>query len=217
MEMITFELLDQYRYGAAFADYLRLRKRFFVDGLHWGIPHDTRVEMDQYDNPQAYYSLVLQDGEVIAGARMLPTTASWGEHSYMLRDACLGRLSNIPAELAGGDLRTKKVWECTRLVISDKVTGMQDRTRCLDLIVEGLAEVAEAQGGEQLMSLSNLWLLRSLRKLGYDAELMGAPYVNADDGHKYAVMAIPVTRSLPVLPPPTHRPQPMPLHAPSMV
>ena len=43
-------------------------------------------------------------------------------------------------------------------------------------------------GATELMSLSNLWLLRALKSLGYDAELMCDPYVNCDDGHKYAVM-----------------------------
>ncbi len=215
MENITFDLLSQHRHGPAFFDYLALRKQFFVDTLNWGIPHDSRVEMDQYDNPLAFYSLVLKDGEVIAGARALPTTATWGDHSYMLRDASKGKLHAIP-DLLGREIRTPTVWECTRLVISPSVTSMEDRTRCLDLIVDGLVEIAEERGGEVLMSLSNLWLLRSLRKLGYDAELMCQPYVNADDGHKYAVMSIPVARTMPRMPHPTHMPQPMALHAPSV-
>lgn len=219
MENITFDLLSQHRYGSAFCDYLALRKKFFVDTLNWGIPHDARVEMDQYDNPLAFYSLVLKDGEVIAGARALPTTATWGDHSYMLRDASKGKLEAIP-DLLGREIRTPAVWECTRLVISPSVTSMEDRTRCLDLIVDGLVEIAEERGGETLMSLSNLWLLRSLRKLGYEAELMCEPYVNSDDGHKYAVMSIPVARTLPKMPAPTHMPQHLPqhlpLHAPSV-
>lgn len=46
--------------------------------------------MDQYDNPQAYYSVILGDGEVIGGARVMPTTAKWGNHTYMLLDALKG-------------------------------------------------------------------------------------------------------------------------------
>jgi acyl homoserine lactone synthase len=216
MENITFDLLHHYAYGSAFPDYLALRKRFFVDNLKWGIPHNQTVEMDQYDNPLAHYSLVLRDGEVIAGARALPTTATWGDHSYMLRDAARGKLSDIPAALIDYEIRTPDVWECTRLVISDKVTTNAERMTCLDLIVDGLVQMAERQGGEQLMSLSNLWLQRALRRLGYDCELMCEPYVNADDGHKYAVMAMPTLRNLPQLPQATHRPQPTPLHAPAV-
>ena len=78
MENITFDLSCLHRYGPAFYDYLRLRKHFFVDMLGWDIPHNDSVEMDQYDNPLAFYSLVLRDGQVIGGARTMPTTSSWG-------------------------------------------------------------------------------------------------------------------------------------------
>jgi len=219
MENVTFDLPRLHRYGTAYFDYLALRKRFFVDSLGWGIPHDDTVEMDQYDNPRARYSLVLQDGKVIAGARAMPTTAKWGEHTYMLRDAMCGRLTTIPKDLIPEEIVSTKVWECTRLVIAEHVTAMPDRVQCLNLIVDGLATMAEAEGADQLISLSNLWLLRALRQLGYAADLMGKPYVNADDGHKYAVMSIPTERSLPIvprdMPRATHRPQLMQLHAPA--
>ena len=92
MENITFDLSCLHRYGPAFYDYLRLRKHFFVDMLGWDIPHNDSVEMDQYDNPLAFYSLVLRDGQVIGGARTMPTTSSWGQYTYMLRDAVAGKL-----------------------------------------------------------------------------------------------------------------------------
>ena len=69
MHNITFDFLGQHRHGSAFHEYLRLRKSFFVDELHWDIPHNDDVEMDQYDNPCAHYSLVLRNGRVVGGAR----------------------------------------------------------------------------------------------------------------------------------------------------
>ncbi len=215
MENITFELLDQHLYGAAFKDYLGLRKRFFVDSLNWGIPHNRAVEMDQYDNPLARYSLVLQDGKVVAGMRALPTTARWGEHSYMLRDAGQGKLSSIP-RLLQEEISSSKVWECTRLVIASEITDVAARATCLRLVIEGMAKIAADNGAEELIALSNLWMQRALRRLGYDCDLKCAPYTNADDGHKYAVMAMPVDKTLPNLPTATHRPRPTPLHAPAM-
>lgn len=217
MENIIFDLLKMHRHGSAFEQYLALRKKFFVDTLKWGIPHDAQVEMDQYDNPLAHYSIVLRDGEVIAGARAIPTTARWGDHSYMLRDACNGKLSAIPSGLIPEAVVSDKVWECTRLVVADSVTSMRDRIAVLGLIVDGLIDIAQPRGGETLMSLSNLWLHRALRKLGHDCDLWCEPYVNADDGHKYAVMAMPISRVPEFVPQPTHRPQPGMVHAPSHV
>ena len=69
--------------------------------------------MDQYDNPCAHYSLVLDRGEVMGGARTMATTAVWGQHTYMLRDALRGCLEQIPAEVMPSDIATDEVWECS--------------------------------------------------------------------------------------------------------
>ncbi|KAA9009267.1 acyl-homoserine-lactone synthase [Histidinibacterium aquaticum] len=189
MHHVTFGLSQLHVHGTAFYDYLALRKRFFVDMLGWTIPHDDTVEMDQYDNPRARYSLVIGDeGQVLAGARALPTNAEWGATTYMLRDAQSGRIGGIPSDLIDQQIVTGGMWECTRLVISPELKGMKSRIDCLGLICQGLVEMAMEEGATELMSLSNLWLLRALKTLGYDAELMSQPYVNSEDGHKYAVM-----------------------------
>ena len=96
MHNVTFDFLGQHRHGTAFHEYLRLRKTFFVDALNWDIPHNDDVEMDQYDNPCAHYSLVLHRGRVVGGSRAMPTTAIWGKHTYMLRDALRGGLERSP-------------------------------------------------------------------------------------------------------------------------
>ncbi len=193
MRNITFDFLGQHRHGSAFHDFLRLRKTFFVDGLGWDIPHDDDVEMDQYDNPLAHYSLVLRGGKVIGGARCMPTTAQWGAHTYMLRDALRGELRHIPPEVMPADIATPEVWECTRLVMSDTVAGHDERSTCLSLIVDGLVKIARKEGGEALVSLSPLPLMRGLRQLGYDAQRLGDPYLNENDGRKYAVLQMRAT------------------------
>lgn len=216
MENITFQLSDSYQYGSAYFDYLALRKQFFVDQLKWQIPHNDNLEMDQYDNPEARYSLVLRDGKVIAGARAMSCSSHWGDYTYMLGDALSGKLGTIPQDVLDHRIDSPDTWECTRLVIAPEVTSMAERNLCLDMIVDGLIDMATREGAHTLISLSNLWLLRSLRKLGYGAELLGQPYVNGDDGHKYAVMAIDAQSKLPALPRATHRPQPTPVHAPAI-
>lgn len=199
MQNITFDLSDLHRYGTAFYDYLKLRKHFFVDTLGWDIPHNDFVEMDQYDNPLAHYSLVLRDGAVVGGARAMPTTSHWGEHTYMLRDAVVGKLPSIPQEVLGREIDTPQVWECTRLVMSDDVRTRADRSRCLSLIVDGLAETARRHGACELMSLSPLSLMRALRQLGWQADRIGEPYSNPGDGRQYAVLSMPAEKSRPAI------------------
>lgn len=191
---ITFDLQELHRHGTAFYDYLRLRKHFFVDTLGWDIPHNDSVEMDQYDNPLAHYSLVMRDGMVIGGARAMPTTSSWGQYTYMLRDAVAGKLIDIPAQVLSEEIHTPRVWECTRLVMSDTVNNHADRAQCLSLIVEGLAKVARHHGASELMSLSPLSLMRALRQLGWQADRIGEPYDNPGDGRRYAVLTMPAEK-----------------------
>ena len=215
MEYITFNLASLHVHGDAFFQFLGLRKRFFVDQLGWDIPHDDKVEMDQYDNPQAHYSLVVRDGEVVGGARTMATSAKWGEHTYMLRDAVCGKLKDIPAEIMRREVASKGVWECTRLVMSDELRTHAERSTCLSLIVSGLVEVAGQNGAERLISLSPLSLERALRQLGFDASRMGEPYRN-EDGRKYAVLTMPAAHGLKPTPRTTHVPGPKPLHAPAV-
>jgi N-acyl-L-homoserine lactone synthetase len=196
MENITFDLSGLHLHGTAFYDYLRLRKHFFVDTLGWDIPHNDTVEMDQYDNPLAHYSLVLRDGKVIGGARTMPTTSNWGAHTYMLRDAVNGKLVDIPSQVLSSEIRTPEVWECTRLVLSDSLRTHAERSECLSLVVDGLITVARQNGASELMSLSPVSLMRALRQLGYAANRIGEPYENAGDGRRYAVLSMPTQRGI---------------------
>ena len=189
MHYVTFGFLGQHRHGTAFHQYLRLRRWYFVAVLGWNIPHDDDVEMDQYDNPCAHYVLVLRDSTVVGGARMMPTTASWGQHSYMLRDAHLGRI-DIPPQVVSEEIVSRDVWECTRFVVSDDLDTQADRVECLSLILWGCGELLQENGGSEVISLSPVPMLRTLRQLGYPANRIGEPYSEMD-GRRYAMIRIP--------------------------
>lgn len=190
MENITFDFAELHLHGPAFYEFLQLRKHFFVDVLNWDVPNNGLVEMDQYDNPLAFYSLVVREGKVIGGARAMPTTSRWGDTTYMLRDAALGKLPDIPNNVLKDEIVTTKVWECTRLVISEEITAQKDRAECLSLVVGGLIDIAAKRGADQLISLSPVLLRRTLRQLGYAATQIGETYSDADDRRKYAVLSL---------------------------
>lgn len=191
MHNICCNFSDFHRHGAAFYDFLALRKQVFVDQLGWDVPHDAEVEMDQYDTPLAQYSLVLKQGRVVGGARAMATTAVWGAHTYMLRDAYSGKLPHIPPHVMSVEIASPQVWECTRLVIADALTTSAERSECLRLIVDGLIEITKARGGNELICLSSLALMRALRQLGYKVTRLGETYRNGEDGRQYAVLRMP--------------------------
>jgi acyl homoserine lactone synthase len=189
MRNITFNLTSLHLHGAAFFDYLRLRKRHFVDELGWDIPHDDDLEMDQYDNPTAFYSLVLKNDRVVGGARTMPTKAQWGRHRYMLKDAHDGKLDDIPPSVAKDGIVSERVWECTRLVMSNDLRSFE-RGLCLQMIVDGLVRTANMHGAFEMLTLSRVPLVRALRQQGYNAYQIGEPYRNFGDGHTYAVLGM---------------------------
>lgn len=195
MNNIRFDFSDFHRYGSAFYEFLALGKQVFVDQLGWDIPHNASVEMDQYDTPLAQYSLVMRHGKVVGGARAMATTAVWGDHTYMLRDAYSGKLPHIPPHVMSVEIASPQVWECTRLVVSDALTTAAERSECLRLIVDGLVDITRQQGGTELICLSSLALMRALRQLGYDVTRLGATYRNDEDGRQYAVLRMPAVHA----------------------
>lgn len=195
MQNIRFDFSTLHRHGSAFWEFLALRKKVFVDDLGWDIPHNAEVEMDQYDTPVAQYSLVLRDGRVVGGARAMPTTAVWGGHTYMLRDAFSGKLPHIPPHVMQVEIATPHVWECTRLVISEALQTQAERSECLELIVDGLVDTVRAAGGDEMICLSSLALMRALRLLGYDVGRIGETYRNGEDGRAYGVLTMPADYS----------------------
>lgn len=198
LKSIVFDMSTMHLHGAAFYDFLRLRKRFFIDSLGWTIPTDGIVEMDQYDTPLAQYSLVEDGGKIIGGARCQPVDSTWGPYSCMIKDAARGLLEDIPSDLFKPNMSTPTNWEGTRLVVSDDVTSVADRTRCLALIIDGLMRIIEARGGTSLITLSPTALYRTTKIVGLKATQVSRPYVS-DDGREYALFASRVERAIPQL------------------
>jgi acyl homoserine lactone synthase len=187
---------DMHLHGSAFYDFLRLRKRFFVDGLGWDIPHDDVVEMDQYDTPLSHYSLVEHDGRIIAGARCQPTHVAWGSHNCMMKDAALGKLDGIPVDLFDPAMCRPDVWEGTRLVVGDDISSTTERIQCLALVIDGLMRVIGSSGGRSMITLSPPPLQRTAKMVGAEAHRISRTYVCDSDGREYAVFETRVARAV---------------------
>ncbi len=188
MQNITFNFTELHKHGPAFFEFLALRKQFFVDQLGWDIPHDDDVEMDQYDNPKAYYSLALKDGKVVGGIRAMATTAQWGTHTYMLRDAVDGKLIGIPADILPEAEVTPSIWEATRIVISEEIDTHAGRSHCLGLLLDGVVTQAKAHGATEIMALCPPVFARTMRKIGFPVHAIGDAYVNLHDNRRYVAM-----------------------------
>jgi acyl homoserine lactone synthase len=190
LKTMAFTMATMHRHGDAFWQFLQLRRKHFVQTLGWNVPHNGVAEMDQYDTPNAWYVVVMEEGRVLGGSRCQPVAASWGPWSSMIRDAKEGRLEGIPAVCCAQVLDGGDRWEGTRLVLDESLPAA-DRGKVLQGVIEGLMGVLRAHGGTGMYTVSPLVLQRMVRTMGITPCQISEPFISTD-GRRYAVFDIPV-------------------------
>lgn len=141
---ISFRTMSQS--GDLMVRYLEARKRHFIDARHEDSSCADGMEFDQYDTPAARWIVLHEFGQVLAGVRLLPTTAHCGPCSYMLRDAQRGLLDPIPRDVLFLEAPVdRKVWEISRPFVADDVPAARRsvvETRLIGEIAEAAGELA---------------------------------------------------------------------------
>lgn len=172
--VLTFSNI--HRYGDLFGAYMRARKQVFVDRLNWTLPTTDGMEFDQYDTPFARWVVIHEFGEVLAGVRLLPTTARVGLHSYMLRDAQLGLLPDIPTDVLFFKAPVHdRIWEATRLFITDAVPSHRRHAVQAELM-RSFAATARAGGATHAIGIVPAVWSRWLRRLDLGAVPVGPQF-----------------------------------------
>ncbi len=165
-----------HRHGDLFPALMRARKEVFIDRLHWTLPVADGMEFDQYDTPLARWVVIHEFGEILAGVRLLPTTARVGLHSYMLRDAQLGLLPDIPTDVLFFKAPVHdRIWEATRLFITDAVPGHRRQAVQVELM-RGFAATARAGGASHVIGIVPAVWSRWLRRLDLGAVPVGPQF-----------------------------------------
>ncbi len=143
----------------------QLRHDVFIKRLGWDLDGHEGEEHDQFDNDDAVY-LVLENDQkqVVASARMLPTTAP-----HLLGDV-FPQLA-YPALPPVAD----SIWEVTRLVVDHR----KERHTCNTIQnVSGslwccLAEFGLAMGLSHFVSVSDVRLERIMKRVGWSFSRLG--------------------------------------------
>ena len=196
MKTIRLNFEDSYLYGDALNQFYKLRKKHFVDKLEWNLTHNDRIEMDQYDNPNAHYILCMHNGIVIGGARLISTQSMWGESSYMLKDAMLGKISSIPDNVFDKCIEKRDIWEGSRLVISDDVVSHTLRAAILYSIIKEIVEFLRDNNSTQLLTFSPVTLRRKVSAMGFPVIQAGSPFRGFEDSRTYAVLSMDIRNIL---------------------
>ena len=101
MQTTTLSFANMHNHGELFANMLRARRELFIVHNKWNLPEAMGMEYDQYDTPASRWVVVHdEDGKVMAGNRLTPTTHGCGIYSYMIRDAQRGPPGDDPGQSA---------------------------------------------------------------------------------------------------------------------
>ena len=167
---------NMHLYGDLLVNFLRARKRTFIDRLQWSLPEADGMEFDQYDTPVCRWIVIHEYGEVLGGIRLTPTTARCGIYTYMLRDAQKGLLDEIPTDVLFFDAPvSKSVWEASRLFISEDVPAHR-RLQIQSIIMETLSKSALELGASQVIGIVPAVWSRWLRRMELGAVPVGPKF-----------------------------------------
>jgi N-acyl-L-homoserine lactone synthetase len=169
--MMSFSNVGQY--GELLPNFLKARKRTFIDRLHWDLPQTEGMEFDQYDTPQCRWVAVHEYGEILGGFRLLPTTASCGIYSYMLRDAQLGLLDSIPQDVLFIEAPVeKRIVEASRLFIAEDVPASR-RIQVQSVIMAQMVTCTVQMGATHTIGIVPAVWSRWLRRMDLNAVPVG--------------------------------------------
>ena len=168
---ITFDNLGET--GTLLTELLRARYHHFIEARGWKLPNIRGLEFDQYDTPESIYCSIHEGMTVYGGFRVTPTTAHCINASYMLRDAQLGLLPDLPLgildEPAPQDPRT---WEVSRVFIDDTLSS-SERMRVRDELGLNFARLAKEWNINAFLCLTSVSAALLMRRAGLKASPAG--------------------------------------------
>ena len=186
MQTTTLSFDNIHDHGPLFADLLRARHRTFIEHHKWELPEADGMEFDQYDTPASRWVAVHHYGRILAGVRLTPTTHRCGIYTYMIRDAQLGLLDTIPADLLYGEAPVAEhVWESSRVFVCPDVPAKM-RLRVQMQLIGEMVRSARELGASSLIGLIPANSPRLARRVGLDCVPAG-PVLEIDGAESVCV------------------------------
>lgn len=183
----TISIHNLHLHGDLFTSYLRARHETFIVGRGWKLPEVDGMEFDQYDTPLSRCVVLHEYGEILAGIRLTPTTARCGAYTYMIRDAQLGMLPDIPADLLFMEAPVKDhIWEATRLFVSHNVSSDR-RLKIQTILMQQMALSAQELGISHIIGIVPAVFQRWMKRIGMSAFPVG-PLLSIEGDRTQAAM-----------------------------
>ncbi len=184
----TLSFANLHQHGELFANMLRARRELFIVHNKWKLPEALGMEYDQYDTPASRWVVVHdEEGKVMAGNRLTPTTARCGIYSYMIRDAQRGLLDTIPDTLLYDEAPVAEhIWESSRLFVAHDVPAAI-RRRVHAQLISQLGDTVRGLGATHCLTLLSATWPRWADRVGVKMKAMG-PVLEIDGIDNQVVM-----------------------------
>ncbi|MBT8411154.1 MAG: N-acyl-L-homoserine lactone synthetase [Octadecabacter sp.] len=190
MRATTLSLRNMHKNGDLYLRYLSARRDVFIVQKRWRLPETDGMEFDQYDTPLARWIAIERGSDILGGARILPTTAMCGNHSYMLRDAQLGILPGLPTDLLFENAPVRPdIWEATRLFVTE-LTSSEERLQVQRYLMLEMAAAARNVGATHLIGIVPAVFPRWLKRIGMSARAVGPVKTIDGDRVQAALMSV---------------------------
>lgn len=168
-------------------EFMRLRKRIFIEQMGWKLIEADGLEFEQYDGFSSTYVIATQGDKVVGGARLLATTHVLGyprpQYSYMIRDGYLGILEGLPIELYEEPPVTESCWELTRMAT------IGPRRIAREILIEA-NRYLDRIGVTHCLYLGPPSFVRYAHTLGWDAEAIGPVCGNESGAYQVVKSAV---------------------------
>jgi len=172
----TLSFTNMHSHGELMVNFLRARKKVFIDQLQWNLQQTQGMEFDQYDTPACQWVVLHEFGEVLGGVRLLPSTARCGVYTYMLRDAQRGILKGMPTDILFFEAPVKpNIWEASRFFVTDSVSSARRLAVQQELFYQMTVAAKEGGASRILGIVPSVWA-RWSRRLGVHASPVGTKF-----------------------------------------
>jgi acyl-homoserine lactone synthase len=155
---------NKHLYSEILENYFRLRHQIYVVERKWAaLDRPDQREIDQFDTEETVYLLGLEGGSIIAGMRLVPTTAP------TLLSELFPRLS------LNGPIRRPDVYELSRIFVVSRRRGEHAGPRAEAVIQAAAMEYGLSIGLSGFTIVLESWWLPRLLDQGWVARPLGLP------------------------------------------
>jgi acyl-homoserine lactone synthase len=167
---------NKHLYSDILEDYFRLRHQIYVVERKWTVlDRPDKREIDQFDTDETVYLLGLDGRSIIAGMRLVPTTAP-----TLLSDL-------FPKLSLDGPIRRPDVYELSRVFVVKHRRGEHAGPRAEAAIQAAAMEYGLSVGLSAFTIVLESWWLPRLLDQGWVARPLGLP-IDIDSMSTVAVM-----------------------------